>query len=159
MVEVKHKLSELLEEKFSEPELSDCFLVALDITGENKVEIFIDSDSGINSYKCQRVSRYIEAKLDETGWLGDSYGLEVSSPGLDRPLVLIRQYKKNIGRDIKVTLKDGTVSEGILVVADDDKIIVGPSKKGLKKPNKKAAQEEIEIPYTAIEQSKILIRF
>src|SRR5690625_6104146 len=66
------------------------------------------SDSGMTLAKCQAFSRHIESYLDETLVLGEKYELDVSSPGLDRPLKLVRQYHNNIGRDLKVWLEDGT---------------------------------------------------
>src|SRR5690625_6116677 len=71
------------------------------------------SDSGMTLAKCQAFSRHIESYLDETLVLGEKYELDVSSPGLDRPLKLVRQYHNNIGRDLKVWLEDGTTVRGM----------------------------------------------
>ena len=91
---LEEKIVELLEEKFKEEEFADCFLIEIKLHKHNKLDIFLDSDTGITFQKCQRISRYLESYIDEGGWLGEKYVIEVSSPGLTRPLKLRRQYFK-----------------------------------------------------------------
>jgi len=95
---ISAQLTKLLEEKFQEEEFADCFIIEIKSLQNKRVEIYVDSDSGITFKKCQQLSRHLEAEIDEKGWLGEKYTLEVSSPGITRPLIFHRQYPRNIGR-------------------------------------------------------------
>ena len=99
---IVEKITDLLDKKFTEEDFSDCFLVDIKAHAHNKIDVFIDSDSGVTFEKCQKISRYLERFIDENGWLGEKYVLEVSSPGISRPLKFKRQYAKNIGRKVEV---------------------------------------------------------
>ncbi len=89
-----------------------------------KVSILVDSDEGITIQECTSISRRLAKQLEELDIFTEAYTLEVSSPGLDQPLVLLRQYRKNIGRNLKVTLKNGEVVSGNLTDAQEDQIII-----------------------------------
>ena len=83
------------------------------------------------------------------------FSLEVSSPGLDEPLKLLRQYKKNIGRDVEVTMNDEVKKEGKLTVVTEKNITIEYAEgKG-----KKAIVKTEEIPFDAVKQTKIQIKF
>jgi ribosome maturation factor RimP len=106
----------------AEPEY---FLVDVRIKPTNNVKVYIDGDQGISIEKCVRYNRALYKKLEEAGLFpnGD-FSLEVSSPGLDEPLKLHRQYKKNIGRLVDLVLQDGSKIEGRLLEVSQDGIIV-----------------------------------
>ena len=70
-----------------------------------KMVIIVDGDNGVTIDDCTHISREISKVLDDTNLIEDHYLLEVSTPGLDHPLKLKRQYKKNVGRSLKVHLK------------------------------------------------------
>ena len=70
--------------------------------GPQKVLVVIDSDKGVTIDECGDLSRELSKAFDETQLFTHSYMLEVSTPGLDQPLRLKRQYRKNIGRGIRV---------------------------------------------------------
>ena len=113
----------LLSEKFAEEEFQDCFLVELDYSKvNNKLQVFIDSDSNFGFDKCRKVSRHLESYIDENEVLGPKYTLEVSSPGMSRPLKFQRQYVKNKGRMLKVSLIEGGSVEGKISEVDNEKI-------------------------------------
>ncbi|HXB93084.1 MAG TPA: ribosome assembly cofactor RimP [Puia sp.] len=101
------------------------FLVDVRIKPTNNVKVFIDGDQGISIEKCVQVNRALYKKLDESALFpaGD-FSLEVSSPGLDEPLKLLRQYKKNIGRQVELVLQDGSKKEGRLLEVSEDGVIV-----------------------------------
>ena len=91
----KRQLVELLELKFQDEGFEDLFFVDMTFNEANKkVEIFLDSDSQLTIDQCAKVNRYLQFHIDEEGWLGEKYTLDVSSPGIRRPLKLKRQYKK-----------------------------------------------------------------
>jgi ribosome maturation factor RimP len=108
---------------------SGYFLVDVRIKPTNNFKIFIDGDQGITIEKCVQINRALYKKLEELGLFptGD-FSLEVSSPGLDEPLKLLRQYKKNIGRQVELILQDGSRKEGRLMEVTEDGIIIEETK-------------------------------
>lgn len=106
----------------AEPEY---FLVEVKIKPTNNVKVFLDGDKGISIEKCVQCNRALYKKIvEEHVFPADDFSLEVSSPGLDQPLKLLRQYKKNIGRLIEVVMFDGTKKEGRLTELAEDGIIL-----------------------------------
>jgi ribosome maturation factor RimP len=103
----------------------DYFLVEVRIKPTNNLKVFIDGDQGISIEKCVRYNRALYKKLEEAALFpnGD-FSLEVSSPGLDEPLKMLRQYRKNIGRQVELVLQDGSKVEGRLMEVSEDGIIV-----------------------------------
>ncbi len=95
---------------------SDRFLVELSIKSGNRILVFIDSDTSVLIEHCISLSRHIESNLDRDS---DDFELNVSSSGLDHPYKLMRQYVKNIGREVSVTMNDGTKITGELKSADN----------------------------------------
>lgn len=89
-----------------------------------KVSILVDSDEGITIQECTSISRRLAKQLEEMDLFADAYTLEVSSPGLDQPLTLVRQYRKNLGRNVKVTLKSGDILTGQLTDVQDEQITI-----------------------------------
>ena len=100
---IENRIEELLLEKFKEDEFKDCFLIEINMTSKKTIEIILDADDGLTLEKCQRISRYIENYLDTELPMGDDYTIEVSSPGVSRPLMYQRQYPKHIGRTLQIT--------------------------------------------------------
>ncbi|MEO0775175.1 MAG: hypothetical protein AAFW73_07960 [Bacteroidota bacterium] len=148
----------MLAEKFQESEFDDFFLVDLKLGINNKLEVFVDSDSQVTFEKCRKISRFLEEHLDQEGWLGDRYVLEVSSPGVGRPLKFLRQYHKNIGRKVEVTTSEGK-QVGQLVAVTEQSITLEREEK--KKKGKKRVKEivQAEIPVAQIEQTIVKISF
>jgi ribosome maturation factor RimP len=106
----------------AEPEY---FLVEAKIIPTNNVKVFLDGDKSISIEKCVQCNRALYRKIEEEHVFPlDDFSLEVSSPGLDQPLKLLRQYKKNMGRLIDVVLIDGTKKTGRLVELTEDGIIL-----------------------------------
>lgn len=107
----------------------DAFLVDLQLRMERKavlIQLFIDTDDGITIQQCAELNREMIAAMEKGRTFGDSgYRLEVSSPGIERPLTLLRQYKKNIGRRFKVRYRQGAeekVLSGSLVSVQGDQL-------------------------------------
>ena len=101
---------DLLNEALSEND--ELFIVEVSFLKDNKINIILDGDKGINLKECIRVSRYIENNLDREE---EDYSLEVSSPDIATPIKNIRQYNKNIGRILKLKTTsekfEGTLKE------------------------------------------------
>ena len=93
----KNKVQELLDGALTER--SYLFLIDLSINDANKISIVLDGDNGVSLQDCIDVSRAVEADLDREE---QDFSLEVASAGLSSPLKFVRQYKKNLGRNLKV---------------------------------------------------------
>jgi len=105
------------------------FLVEVRIKPTNNIKVFLDGDQGISIEKCVQYNRALYKQLEESGLFpGDDFSLEVSSPGLDEPLKSLRQYKKNIGRQVEILLQDGSKKEGRLIEVSEDGIIMEETK-------------------------------
>lgn len=120
-------LSHLVEEQLATDPAY--YLVDLKIKPTNNIKVFVDGDNGITIEKCITLNRTLYKQIEELGLFPDGdFSLEVSSPGLDEPVKLLRQYKKNLGRQVEVVLNDGTRVEGRLVTVNEDHIIVEEAK-------------------------------
>lgn len=134
----------------------DIFLVSIKIKPTNNFKIYIDADSGLGIEKCIKINRALYKIMEEMGMYPDGdFSLEISSPGLDEPLKLLRQYKKNVGRDVEVVTTDEQKREGKLTEVTEEKItIVYTEGKG-----KKAVVKTEKIDFEDIKQTKVQIKF
>src|SRR6476619_4713909 len=82
------------------------FPVEVKISSANDIKVFLDADDGLTIEKCTSVNKALYKYIEETGLFPGGFSLEVSSPGVDEPLKLHRQYKKNTGRKVEVLLND-----------------------------------------------------
>lgn len=155
---IEDKIEKLIQQAINELEYTDCFLVDLKINN-TKVEIFLDSDESVTFEKCRKVSRRIEAVLDEKQWLGEKYTLEVSSAGVGKPLKFTRQYVKNIGRLVEIKKLDGEKLKGELVAADDDLVTIKFEETIKEGKKKKKIETVVEVPRLEIKESKIKVSF
>ena len=132
------------------------FRVAVRIKPTNNVKVFIDGDQGISIEKCVQFNRKLYKLIEETGMYPEGeFSLELSSPGVDEPLKLQRQYVKNIGRQVEVLFTDGTQKEGkLLEVAEADIIIEHTEGKG-----KKAITQQLVIPFNNINTTTVQVKF
>ena len=90
---------------------TEIFLVDLKIGPGNKINVLVDAIGGLPISDCIKVSRGIEHNLDRES---EDFELNVSSPGLDKPLKVFRQYEKNIGRSLHITFTDDSVVDAII---------------------------------------------
>lgn len=136
----------------------DKFVVEVLISGKKipkRVMVILDGDHGITIDDCADLSRVLSKELDERAFFGDeNYMLEVSTPGLDQPLKLKRQYYKNIGRSLRVKSQE-TISEGRLKEVTDDKIVLEQETGS----GKKKEVKDIEIPFSSIDKAFVLASF
>jgi ribosome maturation factor RimP len=151
----RDKISDLLEEGLKEkPSL---FLVDLTITETFKVIITLDGDNGVNLQDCIDISRVIDANLDREE---QDYSLEVASAGVSSPLTMVRQYKKNIGRTLKVKTATETI-EAKLENAGEENITLSWTAREPKKigKGKETVEHRREIPYSDIKEAIVTIIF
>jgi ribosome maturation factor RimP len=152
---VEAQIRRWLEEIFTTEGFEDCMLIDLVFSGEKKVEVFLDADSGLTFKKCQRISRMLEAQIDEANLLGEKYVLEVSSPGAKRPMKYLRQFPKHIGRELKVKLKDGSELIGKLSNVENSNIIL----EIIKKEKKKKEIKLVTVAFEEIESAIVTFKF
>jgi len=153
---IEQVVTGLVEEKLVE--LPGIFLVDVKMLPNQKLIILVDGDAGIGVGDCAKISRYVGFKLEEDNVIEEAYNLEVSSPGIDTPLTLVRQYQKNIGRDLAIKMADGTKKEGKLLTVDNDNIIIDEVIKAGEK-GRKSVTAESTIPLSQIAEAKVLISF
>ncbi|MCL4119480.1 UNVERIFIED_CONTAM: hypothetical protein GTU68_067356 [Idotea baltica] len=102
---------------------TSCFLVDIKCS-KKKFEVYIDSDGALSLGTCTQISRQLESQLDEDPQVPDDYLIEVSSPGISRPLKFNRQYSKHLSRQLEITMVDKTTQKGILKEVADDGITI-----------------------------------
>jgi len=136
--------------------VEDIFLVSVRIKPINNIKVFLDSDIGVNIDKCARLNRAMYKVIEEEAWYPEgNFSLEVSSPGVDEPLRLPRQYKKNVGRNVEVTFLDDTKVEGKMMEANEEGIVVEYTEG----KNKKAVVHTKEIAYSNMKQTIVQVSF
>lgn len=136
----------------------DKFVVDVVVSGRRlpkRVLVIIDGDKGVTIDDCADLSRLLSKGFDEAGFFGDdNYMLEVSTPGVDHPLKLKRQYFKHAGRGLRVISRDGMV-EGKLKEVTDDKIVLARESGS----GKKKEVSDLEIFFSEIEKAFVLVSF
>ncbi len=153
---LKDKVAALLDKALEErPGL---FLINLDINASNKITVVLDGDNGVNLQDCIDVSRAIEHNLDREE---EDFSLEVASAGATSPLQLPRQYKKNVGRTLKVTTTAGDVIEADLTGTTDEAAILEWTAREPKKigKGKQTVNKKAEVPYADIKEAVVVIKF
>lgn len=154
-MDVRAKIAELAESSLLN---GDQFLVDVIVSSRNfsKITVIVDGDHGVNIDDCGKISRSLSEKLDElnldTG--SGSYTLEVSTPGLDHPLKLKRQFQKNIGRTVKVHRKDKTIVQGKLTAAEEILVLKEEIREG-----KTIREKEWLIPFDEVEKTFVMVSF
>jgi ribosome maturation factor RimP len=153
-MDLVENVRKLAAEKLANPSHFIVDVIASSRKGPQKVLIIVDGDQGVTIDDCATLSRELSKTLDESSWLNESYMLEVSTPGLDQPLILLRQFKKNVGRGLKVKLQDGIV-EGKLSEVTEEKITLTQEIGSGKKKETKT----VDILFSSIEKAFVLVSF
>ena len=151
---VLNTIEKLVNEVLSQEK--EYFLVEVKIKPTNNIKVYLDGDNGISIEKCVQFNRSLYKKISVADLFpaGD-FSLEVSSPGVDKPLRSKRQYLKNIGRNVQVVFNDGSEKTGKLTEVTDADIIIEESVgKG-----KKAEVQQVVIPFSNIKTTTVQIQF
>ncbi len=151
----KEKVLELLNDALKEK--PSVFLIDLSINEANKITITLDGDTGVILQDCIDISKAIDNNIDREE---QDFSLEVASAGVSSPLKLVRQYKKNIGRTLKVKTATETI-EAQLVSANDEVIELTWSAREPKKigKGKETVVKNLQIPYSEIKEAIVTINF
>jgi ribosome maturation factor RimP len=140
----------------------DLEAVELTVAGRRRVlRVAVDQDGGVTLDDIAEATREVSRVLDSSDVMGSQpYTLEVTSPGIDRPLVLPRHWRRNTGRLVKATLTDGRVVTGRIVDSDGTRAVLeiqdDASRPGQQKPPK---VEQQEVPFAAVAKAKVQIEF
>ena len=153
-MEFAEEIKKIITRKLADPDQFLVDVVVKGYKGPKKVLIIIDSDKGITIDDCANLSREISKEFDDSQLFDDRYMLEVSTPGLDQPLRLTRQYHKNIGRRVKVVIQE-QVLEGKLVEVGDEKIKL-EQEIGT---GKHKETRIVEISFSEIDKTFVLVSF
>lgn len=150
-------VKQLIDEAIAEnPAL---FLVDWKISPDNSIEVLVDGDEGLSIEEIVRISRHVEHNLDREE---ADFSLNVSSAGVGNPLVLPRQYQKNIGRTLKITKTDGAKDfEGELVSADEEGVLLKWTAREPKPvgKGKHDVEKQEKINYSEIKKAIVKITF
>ena len=149
---VEEKVRQVVEEAIVDDQ--SLFLVGVKLKGNpgnQKLMVWLDGDEGVSIEQCILVNRKLSQVLDEEDWIDGKYHLEVSSAGLDHPLQLLRQYQKNIGRTLKVMMKEGKEVKGKLLKVDENEITLLVAEK--------KSEKEVIINFNDVEQSLVTVSF
>ena len=152
----KEKVEELLNSFLQTRE--DLFLIDLKISAANDITVILDGDKGVSIQDCLDASRAVENNLDREE---QDFSLQVMSAGLTEPLTQLRQYQKNIGREVEITFNEGEKLKGELVRADATSVTLllryrKPKDIGKGKID---VEEERSIPLSEIKKALIVIKF
>lgn len=133
---------------------TDMFIVNVKIKPINNIKLYIDADEGLSISKSAGVNRKLYALLEQSEiFPNGDFSLEVSSPGVDEPLLSGRQYRKNIGRTVLVTPIEGAEVLGILKEANEEKLVLEVT------IPKKKETTVVEIPVSNIKKTIVQIKF
>lgn len=152
---MKEKVTALLEEALaSEPSL---FLIDFSVSPDHAIKVVLDGDVGVNLQDCMKISRAIEHNLDREAY---DFSLEVTSSGAAAPLVMPRQYRKNIGRTISVRTMEESYEGNLAEISDTGIVLAWKAREP--KPvgkGKTTVQKKKEINFSEIKEAKVMLKF
>ena len=148
------EVEDRIKEKVEEILLEDSSLFLVDVvlkghTGNQRLNVELDGDHGLAIDTCASVSRRLGNWIEEEDLIPGKFILEVSSPGADKPLLNRRQYKKHVGRQLKVQTTEGLEINGLLTSVETDLIAIVENKK----------KEPAMVSFDQIKSSNVIISF
>jgi ribosome maturation factor RimP len=149
------KVTELCETFLKD---SENYLIDVKVSPSNRIMIHIGNDNHVSIQDCIALSRFIERSFDRDR---DDFELEVSSPGIDQPFKVLRQYLKYVGKAVEVKLNDGTIVKGTLLEADAEKLSLQQEQKKRQKAAKKTAEDDqvLNLLMSDIKETKLKLIF
>ncbi len=116
------------------------------------VRVYIDREGGVTLDECERFSRSLSLLLDVEDFIQSSYVLEVSSPGLDRPLKNKKDFEKSVGKLARIVTRESIDNQtfflGRIVSVRDDSVVLAVEKRG-----------ELTIPLAGISKARLEVEF
>jgi ribosome maturation factor RimP len=152
MAEITEKIYELLQPLLDG---TDIFIVNVKVKPINNIKVYLEADSGFSIQKSSGINRKLYPLIEASGMFPEGdFSLEVSSPGVDEPLMSPRQYHKNAGRKVTVTDVEGVEKTGILKEVTDEYITLE-----IKPAKAKQALIITQIPFVNIKKTVVQIIF
>lgn len=151
----KEQVEDIVNKTLTERE--DLFLIDLTLSESKKITIVIDGDHGVNLQDCIDLSRSVESQFEDDL----EFSIDVYSAGISLPLKFSRQYKKNIGRQLKLKLNDNTKIEGKVTQANDESVTLQWSTREPKKigKGKETVEHNQSFSYDTIKEALVIISF
>ena len=149
------QIQQLVEESLQG---SDSFIVDIGVKPGNKIIVYIDNDNGIAIDECVKVSKHIESSLDRET---EDFELQVSSPGIDQPFKILRQYLKCIDKQIQIVTIEGRKVFGKLISADQQGIVVEEKHQQRVESGKARKQiiNNLHLTFNKIKETKSVLQF
>ena len=129
------------------------FVIDINFRGDNRkkiIEVFVDAEKNIDADNLAEISREINSVIEEKDIIQQAYRLDVSTPGVDRPLKFLKQFPKHINRNFEVTYKAGdevrTITGKLLSVEREELTFLSDKK-------------EVLIEFKNITTAKVIISF
>jgi ribosome maturation factor RimP len=137
---------------------TEYYILDVEIKPGNDIRVELESSGPVAISDCVEISRQIESNLNRDE---EDFALQVSSPGIDKPLRDYRQYIKNVGRTLQIKLADGVEVEGELKAADENgiKLLSRRKERVEGKKKRRLVEEELELAYPEIKRAKVKIQF
>jgi ribosome maturation factor RimP len=136
---------------------NDAFLVEVK-TSPSRIAVFIDKPEGITLQECAALNRYLAGRF-ENDPVWETHELEVSSPGMDQPLRVYKQYLRRLGREVRLVLQTGKVVKGKLIAADETGIEVAETVSNRERKNAGPTRVNRRFAYDELKETKLVISF
>ncbi len=152
---LKDKVKRLLDQGLESD--TSLFLLDFDVTPDHRIKVVLDGDHGVTVEDCMKISRAIEHNLDREEV---DFALEVASAGATSPMIMPRQYKKNVGRKVEVQTPEGLFEGKLTAVADDHIVLEWKAREA--KPvgkGKVTVQKRKEVHFSEIIKAKVVLKF
>lgn len=148
MARIEEKIRRLAEEIASSMGYD---VVQVELAGNPRrpaLRVYIDKEGGVNIGDCEQMSRELGAVLDVEDLIPGPYTLEVSSPGLDRPLKTPADFRKQVGKLVRIVTREPLEGEqtffiGRLIQADEDSFLL------------KTGDKELRVPYGSVSKARL----
>lgn len=152
--ELTEQIRALTERLIEDPSL---FVVEVEVVGKKikTVSITLDGDKGVTIEQCAELSRRLSEAMDEQNLLEDQHQLEVSSPGVEKPLRYLRQYAQHIGRRLEIITTDGQPLTGRLEALNGEILSIAKETK----VRNKITTEPFELPFAQVRQALVVVSF
>jgi ribosome maturation factor RimP len=115
------------------------------------LRLLVDTPEGITVKECEDLNKYLSGLLDADDIVNERYVLEVSSPGLDRPIVTDRDFKRSLGKELDITTYEAIdfkkTHEGILIGMDKENIVIEANGTSTVIPKNKIAKAKLKIKF------------
>ena len=144
---IAQKIAEIVERKGFFP----IEIIIRGIPSKRVMEVFIDGENDVSADDCANVSREINSELENLPEAGNDYRLDVSSPGVDKPLKFLKQYPKHIKRNFEVSYKSGEETKkilGKLISVEEENLIFLCKNVG-----------EVKVKFNNIKKAKVTVSF